>query len=239
MLAHEGEPKPTFQEVSLPSNGPRSPAQSRLSDLPGSLVQSWQGFRAASENEEVVDIGHMKIGFPHGGAPTISSDDHAYAFSAGILAQNDIGGFMGVSSQQGEGKGKFPALTENARRLWLAFLWRYKNWVLKVTPGFGTNNEDGNIRLIAGNLNYTGLRNTILTVGFFQPRMEEESAEGSGQFELLERPTVVDLVRNLAGGVGRFSFGGLHSAKIGLLVLISQENDLDKEEIIQRVIPQL
>ncbi|MBQ5469592.1 MAG: hypothetical protein IIT54_03150, partial [Acetobacter sp.] len=43
MVAHEVEPKPTFQEVSLPFNGPRSPAQSRLSDLPGSPVQSWQG----------------------------------------------------------------------------------------------------------------------------------------------------------------------------------------------------
>ena len=213
MVASEAEPKPTFQEVSLPFNGPRSPAQSRLSDLPGSPVQSWQGFKAASENEEVVDIGHMKIGFPHGGAPTISSDDHAYAFSAGILAQNDIGGFMSVSSPPGEGKGKFPALTENARRLWLAFRWRYKNWVMNVTPGFGAVSETGQIRLVAGNLDYTGLRHTILTIGFFQPRMEEESAEGSGQFEFLERPTVVDLVRNLAGGIGRFSIGGLHYEK--------------------------
>ena len=217
MVAHEVEPKPTFQEVSLPFNGPRSPAQSRLSDLPGSPVQSWQGFKAASENEEVVDIGHMKIGFPHGGAPTISSDDHAYAFSAGLLAQNDIGGFMGVSSQPGEEKGKFPALTENARRLWLAFRWRYKNWVINVTPGFGAVSETGQIRLVAGNLEYTGFRHTILTLGFFQPRMEEESAEGSGQFELLERPTVVDLVRNLAGGVGRFSIGGLHYEKNWLI----------------------
>ena len=211
--SQEEEPKPTFQEVSLPNDGPRSPAQSRLTDLVGTPVQSWEEFKAASAHEEVVDIGHMKIGFPGGGAPTIASDDRAYAFSAGILAQNDVGGFIGVNPKPGEGEGKFPSVAENARRLWLRFLWRYKDWVINVTPGFGSNSLAGGVRLVDGNLNYTGLRNTILTIGYFQPRMEEESAEGSGNFEFVERPTVVDLVRNLAGGVGRFSIGGLHYEK--------------------------
>lgn len=118
-----------------------------------------------------------------------------------------------MSPRNGETKGNFNSLTQNARRLRLYLSWRYKDWVVNVTPDFGSSSVDGTVGLFEANLNYTGLRNTTLTVGYFQPRMEEESAERSGAFEFLERPTIVDLVRNLAGGVARFSVGGEHYEK--------------------------
>mgnify|MGYP004710304135 FL=1 len=211
IAADPTDPQPTFREVQPPSHGPRTVADSRIA-LPEGPAQSWREFKAASAKEETVDIGGMKIGFPKG-RPTISSDDHAYAFSVGLLAQEDIGGFMGVGPRAGEGKGNFNPLTQNARRLRLYFSWRYKDWVVNVTPDFGSSKYDGSVSLFEANLNYTGLRNTTLTVGYFQPRMEEESAERSGAFEFLERPTIVDLVRNLAGGVGRVSIGGEHYEK--------------------------
>ncbi|GBR50769.1 hypothetical protein AA11825_1769 [Acetobacter pomorum DSM 11825] len=156
-----------------------------------------------------MQIGGMQIGFPKG-RPTIASEDKAYAFSIGLLAQGDFGGFLGAGPKRGEGAGNFNKFTENARRLRLYMSWRYKDWVVNVTPDFGSSSVDGTVGLFEANLNYTGLRNTTLTVGYFMPRMEEESAERSSGFEFLERPTIVDLVRNIAGGVGRFSVGGEH-----------------------------
>lgn len=187
---------------------PRTDAETRtaLSEGP---IPSWAEFKAATTRDENVHIGGMSIGFPSG-RPTIASDDKAYAFSVGLLAQEDIGGFMGAGPRGSEGKGNFSNLTENARRLRLYFAWRYKDWVVNLTPDFGSSSVDGSVSLFEANLNYTGIKHTTLTVGYFQPRSEEESAERSGAFEFLERPTIVDLVRNLAGGVARFSVGGEH-----------------------------
>lgn len=207
------EPQPVFAEE--PSNpvhhGPRTGSEGHPA-LPEGPVASWAEFKAASAKEETVHIGGIQVGFPKG-RPTIASDDKAYAFSIGLLAQEDVGGFFGMSPRNGEAKGNFNSLTQNARRLRLYLSWRYKDWVVNVTPDFGSSSVDGTVGLFEANLNYTGLRNTTLTVGYFQPRMEEESAERSGAFEFLERPTIVDLVRNLAGGVARFSVGGEHYEK--------------------------
>jgi phosphate-selective porin OprO/OprP len=214
MAAGPDDAQPRFREapVVLPAdNGPRSPNDSRIA-LPGGPVQSWNGFKAASAKDESVDIGGIKIGFPKGRL-TIASDDKAYAFSIGLMAQEDLGGFMGVGQRGKESAGNFNKFTENARRMRIYMSWRYKDWVVNVTPDFGANNSDGTVSLFEANLNYTGLHNTNLTIGYFQPRMEEENAERSGAFEFLERPTIVDLVRNIAGGVARFSIGGEHYEK--------------------------
>lgn len=110
--------QPQFREdpVVPPANhGPRSPNDSRIA-LPEGPVQSWSSFKAASAKDESVDIGGIKIGFPKG-RPTIASDDKAYAFSIGLLAQEDFGGFMGVGQRGKESAGNFNKFTENARRL--------------------------------------------------------------------------------------------------------------------------
>ncbi|KDE19525.1 porin [Acetobacter aceti 1023] len=202
------EPVPVFSEEPSRPTGPRAPVDSRLITSDGP-AQSWADFKAASTKNETMQIGGMQIGFPKG-RPTIASEDKAYAFSIGLLAQGDFGGFLGAGPKRGEGAGNFNKFTENARRLRLYMSWRYKDWVVNVTPDFGSSSVDGTVGLFEANLNYTGLRNTTLTVGYFMPRMEEESAERSSGFEFLERPTIVDLVRNIAGGVGRFSVGGEH-----------------------------
>lgn len=209
--ADSEEVKPVFSQAAARPTGPRSPSESRIA-LPEGPVQSWADFKAASAKNETLQIGGMQIGFPKG-RPTIASEDGSYAFSVGLLAQEDFGGFLGAGPRGSEAKGNFNNFTQNARRLRLYFSWRYKDWVVNVTPDFGSSSVDGTVGLFEANLNYTGLRNTTLTVGYFQPRMEEESAERSGAFEFLERPTIVDLVRNIAGGVARFSVGGEHWEK--------------------------
>ncbi|MBO1326723.1 OprO/OprP family phosphate-selective porin [Acetobacter sp. TBRC 12305] len=209
--APANEPQPVFAEAPLAYHGPRREADSHIVLAEGPLL-SWKEFRAASSKEEAVHIGGMQIGFPQG-RPTIASDDKAYAFSVGLLFQEDLGGFLGMTSRPGEGAGNFNKFAQNAARLRVYFSWRYKDWVANVTPNFGSISTDGSVSLFEANLNYTGLHNTTLTVGYFQPRMEEESAERPVAFEFLERPTIVNLVRNLAGGVARFSVGGEHYEK--------------------------
>nr|WP_307723105.1 porin [Gluconacetobacter liquefaciens] len=186
----------------------RSDAESQMVMVEGP-IPSWADVKAATEKDESVHVGGMRIGFPSG-RPTISSDDGTYSFSVGGLLQEDIGGFLSTGARAGEAKGNFNSFTQNGRRLRMYFSWRYKDWVAKVTPDFGSLNADGAVGLFEANLNYTGLRHTTLTVGYFQPRMDEESAERPVAFEFLERPTIVDLVRNIAAGVARFSIGGEH-----------------------------
>jgi len=213
--AYMGQPNPSFVypnaqapsvSVAMRTHDDGRPAPDRGS------IMSWKDFQAASTSDEEVQFGGMKIGFP-GGRPTIQSSDGAYAFSVGLAFHEDFGGFIGNRPRAGEAKGAFNGFTSNMRRLRIPFTFRYKDFVAAVTPDFGANHNDGYVGLYEGNLNYTGLRNTILTVGYFQPRVTEEDAESSNDFFTLERPSITDMVRNIAAGDARFSVGGLHYEK--------------------------
>ncbi|WKE47192.1 OprO/OprP family phosphate-selective porin [Gluconobacter oxydans] len=175
-------------------------------------VSSWSDFQRATAQDEEVTVGGIKVGFP-GGRPTIQSSDGAYALSIGLAYHEDFGGFFNSGPRAGESRGAFNGFTSNQRRLRIPFMFRYKNWVAAVTPDFGANHNDGYVGLYEGNLNYTGLHNTVLTVGYFQPRVTEEDSESSNDFFTLERPSITDMVRNIAAGDARFSVGGLHYEK--------------------------
>ncbi|MCE2564057.1 OprO/OprP family phosphate-selective porin [Komagataeibacter sp. FNDCF1] len=180
------------------------------------VSSSWASFRAATEKEEALHMGGMVVGFP-GGRPTISSEDGMYAMSIGLAFHEDIGGFMGMSPHPGQAKGDYQGLTENARRLRIPISFRYKNWIANITPDFGGSTADGNgtgsAELYEANLNYAGFHNTVITAGYFQPRVTEEDSESSNEFEMMERPAITDIVRNIAAGDARMSFGALHYAK--------------------------
>jgi phosphate-selective porin OprO/OprP len=193
-------------KINYHASGDGRPASDR------GITSSWEDFKRASADTEVVQVGGMKIGFPNG-RPTLQSEDGKYAFSIGLAFHEDFGGFMGVSPRAGEAKGKFNSFTSNARRLRIPFTFRYKDWVANITPDFGAGNNDGTVGLYEANLNYAGLRNTILTVGYFQPRVTEEDSESSNEFEFMERPGITDIVRNIAASDARFSIGGLHYEK--------------------------
>ncbi|ANA12869.1 MULTISPECIES: OprO/OprP family phosphate-selective porin [Acetobacter] len=190
----------------LLNNGVGTPPSDR------GMTTSWKDFKAATQKDENVHVGGMIIGFPKGRF-TVASEDGAYGLSIGLAFHEDFGGFMGMSPRRGETKGDFSSFTENARRLRIPFTFRYKDWVANITPDFGSGSADGSDGLYEANLNYTGLHNTILTVGYFQPRVTEEDSESSNDFEMMERPAITDIVRNIAAGDARFSVGGLHYEK--------------------------
>ncbi|MFT8417759.1 MAG: porin [Acetobacter sp.] len=178
-------------------------------------TMSWKDFKAATSSDEEVRVGGMIVGFPKGRF-TVSSEDGAYGFSVGLSFHEDFGGFLGGGQRTGNAKGDFSGFTENARRIRIPFTFRYKDWVANVTPDLGGGGGDGYAKdqtLYEANLNYTGFRNTILTVGYFQPRVTEEDSESSNDFEMMERPAITDAVRKIAAGDARFSFGGLHYEK--------------------------
>ncbi|MDN7350487.1 OprO/OprP family phosphate-selective porin [Acetobacter senegalensis] len=198
------EPAPGANRIHLANSG--TPTSDRGD------IMSWKSFKAATASDEDVHVGGMIIGFPKGRF-TIASEDAAYALSIGLAFHEDFGGFFNAGPRRGEGRGAFNSFTSNMRRLRIPFTFRYKNFVAAVTPDFGANHNDGYVGLYEGNLNYTGLRNTILTVGYFQPRVTEEDSESSNDFFTLERPSITDMVRNIAAGDARFSVGALHYEK--------------------------
>ncbi|GBR05621.1 hypothetical protein AOE01nite_26070 [Acetobacter oeni] len=198
--------QPVAQTASYHASGDGRPVSDR------GIVSSWQDFQHSSTDSEEVHVGGMRIGFPNG-RPTIQSEDGKYAFSIGLAFHEDFGGFIGVTPRGSEQKGKFNSFTSNARRLRVPLTWRYKDWVANVTPDYGGSNNDGVVGLYEANLNYAGLKNTILTVGYFQPRVTEEDSESSNDFEMMERPGITDIVRGIAAGDARFSVGGLHYEK--------------------------
>ena len=90
---------------------------------------------------------------------------------------------------------------------------RYEDWVANVVPEFGSGVPYGQVGLYEANLNYEGLRKTELTVGYYEPRESEESAERPSALTVLERPAIIDIVRNIGANAWRFSVGGLHYEK--------------------------
>ncbi len=194
----------------LAGYAPMGPATAGSLKTPPGLLphSSYSDFRPASYANEEVYVGGVRIGFPKG-RPTISSADDRYSFSVGLAFHYDIGGFVDSQPTGNESKGRFPGFTENARRLRIPFTFRYDNWSAVVTPDFGSS-VDGTDGLYEANLNYSGFKNTVLTAGYFQPRVTLEDAESSNDFELMERPAITEIVRNIAAGDARFSVGGLH-----------------------------
>ncbi|QNT77467.1 OprO/OprP family phosphate-selective porin [Entomobacter blattae] len=163
--------------------------------------------QTASVKDESVHIGGITIGFP-GGRPTIASDDGHYSLAIGLAFHEDFGGFLSTAPREGEKKGDFKSFTQNARRLRIPFTFRYDTFAANVTPEYG-GSPDGKVTLYEGNLQYGGLENTILTIGYFQPRVTLEDSESSNEFQFLERPEISEIARNIAAGDARFSVGGI------------------------------
>lgn len=163
--------------------------------------------KTATVKDENIHIGGISVGFP-GGRPTIASDDGRYSLSVGLAFHEDFGGFFHTSPRSGEQKGNFKSFDQNTRRVRIPFTFRYEDFAANVTPEYG-GSVDGKVTLYEGNIQYGGLENTILTIGYFQPRATLEDSESSNEFQFMERPEITDIARNIAAGDARFSMGGI------------------------------
>ncbi|WP_086632695.1 OprO/OprP family phosphate-selective porin [Commensalibacter intestini] len=165
-------------------------------------------FSSATQHDETVYVGGLRIGFP-GGRPTIATDDGRYSFSIGLALQEDMGSYINSGTRKGETKGRFSQFRENLRRARIPFTFRYTDYSVNITPDFGNSTST----LYEANMQYGGIKNTILTLGFFEPRITLEGSESSNEGVLMERPAAVELARGIAAGDSRFSIGGVTYGK--------------------------
>src|SRR5271170_5978105 len=139
-----------------------------------------------------------------GGRPTISSADGRAFFSVGTQVQFDMGGYF----QNPGPTAQFPNLNNgvNLRRARIFLVGRFDDFTLNLTPDFG-GSPDGTPTLYEANINWTGIKPVTATVGYFKPWYTLYDSQSSNDFLLMERPSIVEISRNLAAGDARASAG--------------------------------
>ena len=161
---------------------------------------------AAAPPAAVAAAKGIDVGFP-GGRPTISTSDGRMSFAIGTQVQWDAGTYF----QNPLPTTQFPQLNSgtNLRRGRIFFVGRYDDFTLNITPDFG-GSPDGvntNQTLYEANLNFTGFKPVTATVGYFKPWFSLYDSQSSNDFLLLERPSIIEISRNVAAGDARASGG--------------------------------
>jgi phosphate-selective porin OprO/OprP len=165
-----------------------------------------QAAAAAPAPQPVAAVEGIKVGLP-GGRPTISSSDGRMSFAIGNQTQFDYGTYF----QNPLPTTQFPHLNYgvNLRRERIFFVARYDDFTLNVTPDFG-GSPDGNQSsqfLYEANLNFTGIKPVTATIGYFKPWFSLYDSQSSNDFLLMERPSIIEIARNVAAGDARASAG--------------------------------
>jgi phosphate-selective porin OprO/OprP len=138
------------------------------------------------------------------GRPTISTSDGRASFAIGTQVQFDMGGYF----QSPSSTTQFPNLNNgvNLRRARIFLLGKFDDFILNFTPDFG-GSPDGTPTLYEANLNYIGIKPVTATVGYFKPWFSLYDSQSSNDFLLMERPSIIEIARNLAAGDARASAG--------------------------------
>jgi phosphate-selective porin OprO/OprP len=149
----------------------------------------------------------IEVGFP-GGRPTIATSDGRMSFAVGMQVQFDMGTYF----QDPNPNTQFPNLNSgvNLRRGRIFFVARYDDFTLNITPDFG-GSPDGSPTLYEANVNFSGFKPVIATVGYFKPWVTLYDSQSSNDFLLMERPSVIEIARNVAAGDARAT-GGLKAS---------------------------
>jgi phosphate-selective porin OprO and OprP len=150
----------------------------------------------------------IKVAFP-GGRPTISSSDGRMSFAIGNQSQFDYGTYY----QNPNSNTQFPELNNgvNLRRERIFFVAKYDDFTLNVTPDFG-GSPDGSPTLYEANLNFTGFKPITATLGYFKPWFSLYDSQSSNDFLLMERPSIIEISRNVAAGDARATIPGLKAS---------------------------
>jgi phosphate-selective porin OprO and OprP len=150
----------------------------------------------------------IDVGFP-GGRPTISTSDGKMSFAVGMQVQFDTGAYFQNNVTPTT---QFPDLNSpgyNLRRGRIFFVAKYDDFTLNITPDFG-GSPDGvntNQTLYEANLNFTGFKPVTATIGYFKPWFSLYDSQSSNDFLLMERPSIIEIARNVAAGDARATAG--------------------------------
>ncbi|MDN3568120.1 porin [Paeniroseomonas aquatica] len=145
--------------------------------------------------------------------PTLTSADGRFSASLGGQFQYDLGGYLRDSPGTPNNRGvrDLDTFGQNLRRGRLLFGFRYDDFTLNVTPDFG-GSPDGTVGLYEANFNWNPVKPLTLTLGYFKPWVTLGDSMSSNDFLFLERPSIVEIARNVAGGDGRASAGARWAA---------------------------
>ncbi|MCT6842514.1 OprO/OprP family phosphate-selective porin [Commensalibacter sp. ESL0382] len=151
-------------------------------------------------------IGHFNLNFPKG-RPTLVSSDRRFSISLGASLQFDIGGIIGPDNKRNGSRMDGSQAFLRRGRFNVAI--RYDDFIINITPDAGrpalVNNS-----IYEAYLKYVGFENTIIAIGLLQPPITMLDTESSNGFILVERPMIVDLVRNLTGSDARLALMMTH-----------------------------
>jgi phosphate-selective porin OprO and OprP len=158
---------------------------------------------AAAPPAPVAAAKDVEVGMP-GGRPTISTSDGRLSFAIGTQVQFDMGTYF----QNPTPTTQFPKLNTgvNLRRGRIFFVGKYDDFTLNITPDFG-GSPDGSPTLYEANVNFTGFKPVTATVGYFKPWFSLYDSQSSNDFLLMERPSIVEIARNVAAGDARATGG--------------------------------
>jgi phosphate-selective porin OprO/OprP len=169
--------------------------------------QAQDAAHAAQEQAKTTAASVPLVTFPNG-RPTLSTPDKSASLAIGMQMQFDMGGYF----QDRHSDNVLPAASRelndgsNLRRGRVFIVGKYGDWTANLTPDFG-GSPDGTVSLYEGNINYTGFKPLTATIGLFKPWYSLQDSMSSNDFLFMERPSIIEIARNVAAGDARASFG--------------------------------
>jgi phosphate-selective porin OprO/OprP len=189
----------------------REAAQSAQQDAQKAAAAGSQATQAAAQAQAAAaappaaaaGTAGVTVSMP-GGRPTIASADGRASLAIGNQTQFDYGTYYqnpGPTTQ-------FPQLNNgvNLRRGRIFFVGQFDDFALNITPDFG-GSPDGSPTLYEANINFTGFKPVTATIGYFKPWFSLYDSQSSNDFLLMERPSIVEIARNVAAGDACASVG--------------------------------
>jgi len=165
-----------------------------------------QSTAPASTSAPATIINPGGFGFPQG-RPTFTSNDGRFSFAVGLQLHYDLGGyFQGSRNPDPRGVARLNTFGQNLRRARIPFVFKYDDFQINVTPDFG-NSPDGSPTLYEASFNWSPIKPLVATLGYYKPQLTLQDSMSSNDFLFLERPSIVEIARNIAGGDGRAVVG--------------------------------
>jgi phosphate-selective porin OprO/OprP len=215
-FAQSAAPTPNAQIQAIQSQ--IDALQNQLQQLKGQLDQTNQQLktsqeqtRRAQESAQKAQADAKKVAdsdpivtFPNN-RPTIGNKNASLAI--GTQVQFDMGGYFQDSNSDDISPAGARELNtgSNLRRARLFVVGKYYDWTVNVTPDFG-GSPDGSVSLYEANINYS-FKPVTATIGFFKPWYSLQDSMSSNDFLFMERPSIVEIARNVAAGDARASIG--------------------------------
>ncbi len=196
-------------------------------------IQDLKAGTASKYVETQKQITSVAVTVPNG-RPTFTSADGAFSASLRSLVQFDMGYYDQAAPPLA------PQLSNGSdfRRARIGLDGKvYTDWEYSFIYDFGGSGVESS-SISAAYVQYNGLNPVLLRLGAFAPYANVEDSSGSSDLMFLERATVTEIQRGLAGGDGRSAFSVVRAGErfFGSLAYTggraNQSNVLDEQQAL-------